>query len=340
MGISPRTLGPGPAFESLVRSATFAVLALDPDGRVILWNRGAERIFGWSEAEAVGRVLPAIPPEDMAMFEAMRDRVLAGEVVDGAVLPALRADGEVVDVVLSIRVVEGGLEGRPAILAVAAETGESGNPDALRRQVDRLELQLAETQLPPHFLFNALHAVGVLLRRENREDALRVVVRLGDVLRHGLRSADDEPVTLRAEVDVLRKYLEVERARHRDRFRVEVEVDPEAADARVPALVLQPLVENALRHGLSGRQEAGVVAVRARRRGDRVRILVEDDGRGLPSGWSGAEDEGVGLRATRARLRLVFGEDVGLRLQERDPRGTVARVDIPYRPVPGAAAGG
>jgi PAS domain S-box-containing protein len=320
------------AFETLLTSTTFGIVAIDDSGRVLLWNRGAERIFGWDREEVLGQPIPVIPPEVVPSYRELSRRILEGESRDGLEMPHLRKDGSRVDVLLSLRPVQGRFGADRAILGMVLEREEEADREELARQVEGLEYRLAESQLPPHFLFNALNAVATLLQREDREEAVKMLGRLGDVLRHSLGSGPGAMLPLERECEVLGKYLEVERARFGDRLEVELEVGSEAERAEVPNLMLQPLVENALHHGLLPRSEGGRLALRARREGDRLRVRVEDDGVGLPEDWARRADEGIGIRGVRARLRGCFGDDFDLRLSRRRGGGTVARLDLPYRP--------
>lgn len=320
------------AFEALLTSATFGIVAVDASGQVLLWNRGAERIFGWSRDEVVGRRLPVIPAEGVSRYRKMSRRILQGESMDGLRMRHLRKDGSLVDVLLSLRPVKGRFGADRAILGMVMERGGETDTEELARRVEGLEYRLAESQVPPHFLFNALNSVAVLLQSEERGEAVHMLACLGDVLRHSLRDAPGSTIALARECEVLEKYLEVERARFGDRLEVELEVGPEAGRGQVPNLVLQPLVENALHHGLLPRAAGGRVVVRARRKRDRLRVRVEDDGVGLPERWVERAEEGIGLRGTRARLRSCFGNDFDLSLEPRSGGGTVARLDLPYRP--------
>ena len=326
------------AFGALLTSATFGIAAVDPSGRVLLWNRGSERIFGWSREEVLGEFLPVIPPEELPRYRELSRRILEGEAVDGLEMRHLRKDGSRVDVLLSLRPVEGRFGADRAILGMVMERAGESDREELARRVEGLEYRLAESQLPPHFLFNALNAVAALLQREERREAVQMLASLGDVLRHSLRHGPGSTLPLSRECEILQKYLEVERARFGDRLSVEFDVGSEAGRALVPALLLQPLVENALHHGLLPRADGGEVRVGARRSGDRLRVRVEDDGVGLPEDWEPRDRQGIGLRGTRARLRGCFGDDFRLQLVPREEGGTVARMDLPYRPAEGDAA--
>jgi LytS/YehU family sensor histidine kinase len=187
---------------------------------------------------------------------------------------------------------------------------------------------MLKMQLQPHFLFNTLHAIAELVHEDPRA-ADRMVAGLGSLLRISLESAGRQMVTLREELEFLEAYLAIEQVRFRERLSVAVEIDPHALDARVPHLLLQPLVENAIRHGVAPRMAAGRVTVSARRENGRVEIEIADNGRGLPNGTPRAE--GVGLRNTRARLEQLYGNEFRLELANGPAGGAVARLALPYQ---------
>ena len=202
----------------------------------------------------------------------------------------------------------------------------------LETQLARAELQSLRTQLQPHFLFNTLNTISALVHHDP-DGAERVVSRLGDLLRLSLHTASRSEVTLGRELDFLAGYIEIQQTRFQDRLSVSVDADPETLHAVVPSLVLQPLVENAIRHGIEPRAAPGRVEVRAWRDGDRLAITVTDDGVGVC-----AEDRtcptagnGVGLRNTRARLQQLYGTGHVFTLTSPRAGGTVARLEIPYR---------
>jgi two-component system, LytTR family, sensor kinase len=197
----------------------------------------------------------------------------------------------------------------------------------LQRELAEARLNAVTTQLQPHFLFNTLNAVSVLVRSDPAR-AERTIGRLSDLLRYALTSVDDTRTTMHEEVRFLEKYVEIQQARFGDRLLVTIAVDARAEGAVVPRLLLQPLVENAIRHGISPRAAPGHVEIRVSREGDRVRVLVCDDGVGLPAS---AVREGVGLTATRARLRQEYDADYEFTLGSRGAGGAVAMVAVPYR---------
>ena len=214
----------------------------------------------------------------------------------------------------------------------------------LETQLARAQLDALKHQLHPHFLFNTLNTISALMHRDV-EAADRVVTRLGDLLRTSLQQAGQE-VALRQELDFLARYVEIQQTRFQDRLTVEMDIDPDALDALVPSLVLQPLVENAIRHGIEPRPGPGRVTVRAAReegaRGARLSLVVADDGPGLPparglnrdGARDGARDSGgcgIGLKNTKARLERLYGADQSVEIGDGAP-GVVVRLDLPYRP--------
>lgn len=203
-----------------------------------------------------------------------------------------------------------------------------------RRQL-RLEAQLADarlqtlrTQLQPHFLFNALNTISVLMH-ENVDSADRILLQLSTLLRRSLDSSEAHEVTLGEEIGLLESYLEIEQARFGARLSYRVAVPDEVREARVPNLILQPLVENALRHGLATRAGPGRIEIEAHRQGDALLLCVSDDGRGLPP----ATTERVGLTNTRARLRLLYADRQRFEVRNSDDGGVVARIELPWRTV-------
>jgi two-component system, LytTR family, sensor kinase len=206
-------------------------------------------------------------------------------------------------------------------------------------QAARLAAQLAESrlgalrmQLHPHFLFNSLNAVGVLVRDQRTREATATLELLSDVLRQVLRTDPAHEVALTEELRFLEQYLAIEQVRFSDRLRVTVEADASVRDAAVPSFVLQPLVENALRHGLADRAEAGEIRVAARREGADLVLSVRDNGVGLRDGEGDvARGPGVGLANTRERLATLYGDRARLELAPAPGGGTIATVRLPYR---------
>jgi two-component system, LytTR family, sensor kinase len=194
------------------------------------------------------------------------------------------------------------------------------------------QLQALKGQLQPHFLFNTLNSISALMH-ENVEAADRMVVNLGDLLRATLSEVGAHEVPLRRELDVLGLYLRIQLVRFQDRLRVRTDIDPRALDACVPNLVLQPLVENAIKHGITPHSVDGEIEISARREGSTVVLRVWDDGPGLSARPPGALKEGVGLSNTRARLEHLYGAAQGLQYGDAPGGGFAVELKIPYRRV-------
>jgi len=200
--------------------------------------------------------------------------------------------------------------------------------ERLRAKVAEQRLIALTGQLHPHFLFNTLQGISTLIHRDP-EAADEMLAKLSDLLRDLLRHREHVLVALADEVRYARTYLEIAQLRFADRLQFQIDVAPEAAQASVPLFILQPLVENALAHGIGGRTCGGCVRVTARREGDRLHLGVADDGAGLTT--STTVREGIGLSNTRERLRASFGDDHRFSLGGGSQGGAVARVDIPFR---------
>jgi sensor histidine kinase YesM len=206
-------------------------------------------------------------------------------------------------------------------------------------QAARLTAQLAEArlgalrmQLNPHFLFNSLNAITVLVRDGNTAAASRMLELLSDVLRGVLRAEGSHEAPLSTELDFLERYLAIEQVRFSDRLRPRVEVDAAIRRASVPRFILQPLVENALRHGIARRADAGLLEVAVRREGDTLVLTVRDDGPGLgPAGQAA----GVGLANTRARLAALYGDRASLEIGNAEGGGVLVTIRLPYHEAEG-----
>ena len=202
----------------------------------------------------------------------------------------------------------------------------------LETQLVQADLQALKMQLQPHFLYNALHTIGSLVRTGDRENAVRVVAGLGGLLRLVLDHAAQQEVPLKQELDFIRSYLEIEQIRFRDRLQVTIHADPDVLDAKVPHLILQPLVENAIRHGIAPHLFASKVTVAARRANGRLELVVRDDGPG--TGVGDTARPGIGLSNTRARLTRLYGDDFGLAVENAAGGGLEARIELPFALAP------
>jgi len=196
----------------------------------------------------------------------------------------------------------------------------------LEARLAQSRLQVLQMQLHPHFLFNTLHTISELVH-EDPETADAMIAGLSDLLREALASGQAREVPLARELDLLERYLDIQRVRFGDRLQIGVEVEPSLANVLVPHLILQPIVENALRHGLMP-GATGTVSISATADEERLRLRVQDDGRGFGAGGDG---EGVGLRNTRERLATLYGERGSLHIAPAPAGGAIVEILIPVR---------
>ena len=211
--------------------------------------------------------------------------------------------------------------------------------DAVRerdRRAARLELDLAQAKLAnveaclrPHFLFNTLNAIAALVR-DDPSAAEKMIGQLSDLLRAALKGEATREVRLDEELTLVEQYLDIERVRFVDRLRVSIEASDEARQALVPHLLLQPLVENAVRHGIAPIESGGSIVVNARRQDGRLQVTVRDDGVGVQHAPA-SNGCGIGLQSVRARLAHLYGDGQRLDVQPGASIGTVVTLDIPYR---------
>ena len=199
----------------------------------------------------------------------------------------------------------------------------------LETRLVEAQLKALQQQLHPHFLFNTLHAISALMHRDV-EAADRTLMRLSDLLRLTLENIGQQEIPLQAELDFLGKYLQIEQTRFADRLNVRFDVHPDTLDTLVPNLILQPLVENAIRHGVAKKAGPGHIEISARRDGDKLLMEVRDDGVGLSEDAFTALQKGIGVSTTRARLQHLFGADYRFEFH-RQAAGLTVVVAIPWR---------
>jgi signal transduction histidine kinase len=199
----------------------------------------------------------------------------------------------------------------------------------LEAKLAEAQLQALQQQLQPHFLFNTLHAISTLMHRDV-EAADRTLTRLSDLLRMTLENIGQPVVTLKSELDFVSKYLEIEQTRFADRLIVRFDIPAETLDALVPTLLLQPLIENAIKHGVARKSGAGHIDVQARIEGEKLLIEVTDDGQGLTEDALTALQKGVGVSTTRARLLHQYGADFRFEFH-RQVEGLKVVVAVPLR---------
>jgi two-component system, LytTR family, sensor kinase len=202
----------------------------------------------------------------------------------------------------------------------------------LEARLTRTHLQVLKMQLQPHFLFNTLNAVAELVHTDP-DAADQMITRLGRLLRLSLDSAGHQVVPLRQEIDFLRVYLEIEQVRFQDRLQIVWDVSAETLDSAVPTLLWQPVLENAIRHGVTPLAGRGRIVISSRRDGTDLHLEIRDNGAGLPAG--GAPREGVGLRNIRERVGQLYGTHASFTLAPALGGGTVASLRLPFTPYEG-----
>lgn len=227
--------------------------------------------------------------------------------------------------------------GTVVAVGCAVESHRRARRSELRRsQLDaelaRAQLESLRLQIQPHFLFNSLHSIASLLRRRRNDRALEMLLGLSELLRATLERSNRVRIPLHEELGFLRLYVDLQRIRFADRLSVDYDVGEECLEQPVPTLLLQPLVENAIRHGIAPRAAPGHVKVLARVEDGRLDLTVEDDGVGLPDGFE-TGPEGVGLSNTRSRIRRLHGGDASLIVRRREGGGTIVVVSWPAEPV-------
>lgn len=200
----------------------------------------------------------------------------------------------------------------------------------LETRLIETELKALRQQMHPHFLFNTMNTISVLVREGRNDDAVNLVARLSTLLRMSLDNTGIPEVTLQQEMDFLSHYIDIQRTRFSDRLSVTIDVPPEALRARIPNLLLQPIVENAIIHGVAPKNGPGLVTIQARVEGDKLHLIVRDDGPGIIDGHTRAK-EGVGLANTRERLAKIYGARSQLLLLSEAGRGVSVQIVLPFR---------
>jgi len=210
------------------------------------------------------------------------------------------------------------------------------NAAQLETRLMEARLKTLEAELHPHFLFNTLHAISTLVHRDP-DSADRMISRLSDLLRITFDRSGEAKVSLKDEIDFLQKYLDIEQTRFQDRLTVHVNIDPDAFDGEVPRMILQPIVENAIKHGIGGRHGGDSVRITAGRTAERLWMQVTDNGGGLQVGTLRALRSGVGLSNSRARLECLYGRHYRLEFSDK-LGGLSVLIEIPFQRVTPAGA--
>jgi len=213
-------------------------------------------------------------------------------------------------------------------LKVWNNTRNEAKLEEQERLLMQAKLDALSSQINPHFLFNTLNSISSLIR-VHPEQARTMVIRLARIMRHRLR-AQEHFAPLRDELDFIGDYLSIEMARFGDKLRVVKDVDPDTLDALVPSMLLQPLVENCIKHGISGKVDGGSITLRTRRHAGRLSIEVEDDGVGIPEAeLSGILNKGIGVNNVRERLKVLYSQDYRMLIDSQPGRGTRIEIEVP-----------
>lgn len=199
----------------------------------------------------------------------------------------------------------------------------------LENHLTEARLQSLLRQLKPHFLFNTLNGIASLMHSDV-DAADEMLVRLSELLRLTMSQSGKPLTPLRSEMEFIDRYLEIERIRFRDRLTIKIEIQPEALDVSVPNLILQPIVENAIRHGIEPHAQAGQITLRAEIKGERLVVAISDTGKGMPP--EGFKREGIGVANTRERLRELYGDDHRFEMSNRPEGGLQVVLEFPVSP--------
>jgi two-component sensor histidine kinase len=200
----------------------------------------------------------------------------------------------------------------------------------LNEQLSKAQLNALRRQIEPHFLFNTLNAIAGLVREQRNEAAVTMIAELSDFLRRVVRDSDRQQVPLAEELEFTRKYLDIQKARFADRLEFSVDVPGDLMSAQVPSLILQPMVENAVKHGIAKRVQGGAIRLAAARSNGTLTLRIYNDGPTLPSGWE-LNSTGIGIPNVRTRLESLYGNAYELSFRNQNG-GVEASVSLPYAP--------
>jgi two-component system LytT family sensor kinase len=214
------------------------------------------------------------------------------------------------------------LDSRERLARQQAETAH------LNEQLSQAQLNALRRQIEPHFLFNTLNAIAGLVREKRNDAAVDMIAGLSDFLRRVVEESGRQQVPLSEELDFAQKYLDVQKVRFAERLQVSVDVPRELFPAQVPSLILQPMVENAVKHGIAKRVQGGAIRIAASHSNGRLMLRVYNDGPGLPAGWEKAHT-GVGISNVRTRLQNLYGDEFELSMRNQEPGGVEVSVSVP-----------
>jgi sensor histidine kinase YesM len=199
----------------------------------------------------------------------------------------------------------------------------------LNEQLSKAQLSALRQQIEPHFLFNTLNAIAGLMRERKNDAAVSMIAGLSDFLRRVVADSDRQQVPLGEELEFAQKYLDIQKARFAERLEFSLDVPLDLLSAQVPSLILQPMVENAVKHGIAKRVSGGAIRIAAARSNGTLTLRVYNDGPRLAEGWE-RSPTGIGILNTRTRLRSLYGDRFDLTLRNQEPDGVEAAVSMPY----------
>jgi two-component system, LytTR family, sensor kinase len=199
----------------------------------------------------------------------------------------------------------------------------------LNEQLSKAQLNALRRQIEPHFLFNTLNAIAGLVREKRNDAAVGMIVGLSDFLRRVVEDSDRQQVPLAEELEFAQKYLDIQKLRFAERLQVSVDVPKDLFLAQVPSLILQPMVENAVKHGIAKRVQGGTIRIAAFRMNGTLTLSVYNDGPSLPAGWEKTRS-GIGISNVRTRLQNLYGAEFALSMQNQDPGGVEVSVSVPF----------
>jgi two-component system LytT family sensor kinase len=202
----------------------------------------------------------------------------------------------------------------------------------LNEQLSRAQLDALRRQIEPHFLFNTLNSIAGLVREKRNDDAVNMIAGLSDFLRRVIEDSGKQQVPLGEEMEFLQKYLDIQKVRFAERLQLRVDVPKELFTAQVPSLILQPMVENAIKHGIAKRAHGGLIRIAAVRSNGMLTLSVYNDGPRLPADWD-ENNSGIGISNARTRLQSLYGEACNLSLRNHDPGGVEISVSVPFKEV-------
>jgi two-component system LytT family sensor kinase len=198
----------------------------------------------------------------------------------------------------------------------------------LSEQLSKAQLNALRRQIEPHFLFNTLNAIAGLVREGRSDSAVSMIAELSDFLRRVVEDSDRQQVPLEEELEFARRYLHIQKVRFADRLQFSLDVPTELLTAQVPSLILQPMVENAVKHGIAQRAQGGAIRISAFRANGKLTLQVSNDGPRLPAEWE--SKAGIGVLNVQTRLRSLYGDAFELNIRNREPDGVEASVSVPY----------